>query len=187
MARTIQVALAGHSGNPAHLCHRVAVWLTYADDGTLGIAYEICGPLAGLRVPTPAAPAPAEALWQTTCCELFAGPANAAGYREFNFSPSGQWAAYDFHDYRQRAAGHPDGPAPRMVTQRTKDQLRLEVTLPHAALPAAPTLRLALSVVLEDQGGQHGYWALAHPAGRPDFHRGGFLLALEHSDPRLRR
>lgn len=180
MTQSIHVALAAHRTNPAPLHQRIDVTLTLQPDGALHIDYAIRGLNLDLRVPTPHAPAPADALWQTTCCELFAGPASAAGYREFNFSPSGQWAVYDFHDVRQRAPGHPDCPAPTLRTQRTEDLLRLEVTLPRAALPVAPALRLALSVVLEAEGGHHGYWALAHPVGKPDFHRGGFLLALDH-------
>jgi hypothetical protein len=48
------------------------------------------------------------------------------------------------------------------------------------ALPGASALRLALSAVIEETDGHLSYWALAHPAERPDFHhRDGFVLALE--------
>jgi len=45
-------------------------------------------------------------LWRHTCCELFAAPvalvatAQGGAYREFNFSPSGDWAAYAFDSPR---------------------------------------------------------------------------------------
>ena len=51
------------------------------------------------------------------------------------------------------------------------DELALQATVPCAAFPdlTAP-LRLGLSAVLEGDDGKLHYWALAHPASRPDFH-----------------
>jgi hypothetical protein len=50
-------------------------------------------------------------------------------------------------------------------------------------LPGASSLRLALSVVVEETDGRLSYWAITHPAERPDFHhRDGFVLPLEHPD-----
>ncbi len=43
----------------------------------------------------------ADELWKTTCCELFVYDGGGR-YREFNFSPSGQWAGYVFSGYRNR-------------------------------------------------------------------------------------
>jgi ABC-type uncharacterized transport system permease subunit len=41
-------------------------------------------------------------------------------------------------------------------------------------------LALALSVVVEHEDGVLSYWALAHPAAKPDFHhRDAFVLELE--------
>ena len=46
-------------------------------------------------------------------------------------------------------------------------------------LPAAGDWRLGLTAVVEETGGRISYWALAHPAGRPDFHRADcFVLEL---------
>jgi 23S rRNA (guanine745-N1)-methyltransferase len=57
------------------------------------------------------------------------------------------------------------------------------VRLAAKALPTGDgPLRLALTTVVELADGAPGtlsYWALAHPAGKPDFHhRDGFVLAL---------
>lgn len=57
----------------------------------------------GLGMTPPHFPAPADALWQTTCCEPFLGAAGHGGYHEFNFSPSGQWTTCDFADTRRHA------------------------------------------------------------------------------------
>ncbi len=184
MAHSVHLTLTGHHGNPARFHQRIDATLARGPDGALNIAYMIHGLNLDLRVPTPHAPAPAAALWQTTCCELFIGTAGQAGYREFNFSPSGQWAACNFLDYRQRGPDMPACPAPTIRTQREENLLEVDVLLPESALPGRVNgggdLRLALSVVLEANDGKLGYWALAHPPGRPDFHHpAGFVLSLQ--------
>lgn len=178
MANSVHVALAGHPTNPARFHQRLDVTLTRQANGALAIVYAIHGLNLDLRVPTPHAPAPEDALWKTTCCELFVGPTGQGDYREFNFSPSGQWAVYDFLDYRERKPGTPGCPAPTLLTRREEDLLQLDVLLPPGALPAGDPLRVAVSAVLEANDGNLGYWALAHPPGKPDFHRAGFMLCL---------
>jgi hypothetical protein len=177
MPRAVHVALAAHAANPPRFRERIDVSLQHAGDGGLVLSYGIRGLNLDLHVPTPHVPAPADALWSTTCCELFVAPAGAAGYREFNFSPSGQWAAYDFSGYRERSATAVLASPPTLTCQRTEDRLQLDVTLPHTALPHGPTFVLGLAAILQTQEGHLGYWALAHMPGKPDFHRReGFLL-----------
>ncbi len=49
--------------------------------------------------------------------------------------------------------------------------------------PRAP-LRLGLSAVIEASGGTLSYWALHHPADKPDFHNAkAFALRLELPGP----
>jgi hypothetical protein len=172
------VALVGHPDNPAGLRHAVAATLARLPGGGLAVGYAIRGGIDELRVPTVAEPAPADALWRTTCCELFVAGAGTA-YREFNFSPSGQWAACDFSGYRERAAQSAVLPQPTFSVRREGDALRVDVALAAAALPAA-ALRLGVSAVLETRDGRIGYWALAHAPGKPDFHHAAaFALALD--------
>lgn len=181
MSKAVHVRLAAHPANPVRFHQRIECTLAHAADGGLQIDYAIHGLNLDLRVPTPHAPAPADALWRTTCCELFVGPAGQSDYREFNFSPSGQWAVYDFLDYRERKPGSPDCHSPALQFERGEDLLKLSARLPHTSLPPVAkhgTLRIALSVVLEANDGSLGYWALAHAAGKPDFHRAGFMLCL---------
>ena len=100
-------------------------------------------------------------------------------YREFNFSPSGQWAAYVFTDYRAGMLPLELHRAPALRWQRTAARLELIATLPADALMTDQTaLRIALSAVIEEQSGTITYWALKHPAGQPDFHHPG-SFALE--------
>jgi len=179
MAHSVHVRLAGHTHNPERFHERIEASLTARPDGTLDIVYTIRGFNLDLRLPTPHAPAPAGALWRTSCCELFVGATGVSAYREFNFSPSGQWAVHHFSDTRQPLPGELVCPPPSICFTRGDDLLSMAVTLPKAALPKADTLRLAVAVVLEAEGGHHAYWALAHPPGKPDFHHhAGFVLSL---------
>lgn len=133
----------------------------------LRVAYVLRGAIDRLRLPTPHA---AGALWQHTCCELFVARALPA-YREYNFSPSGEWAAYSFDRYRNGAAV--EVADPRIALQRGDDQLELTATVP--AEPGA--LRIGLSVVVEEEN--ISYWALRHAPGKPDFHHpDAFALEL---------
>lgn len=179
MLQSVHVKLAAHPANPARFHQQIDVRLDRPHAGPMEITYVVHGLNLDLRVPSPHFPAPADALWRTTCCELFVGSPAHPGYREFNFSPSRQWAVFDFSDTRQR---HPESPAcaaPDIRTRRTEDLLQIDVSLPAAALPAHDALCLALSVILEAEGGSLGYWALAHPPGAPDFHHpAGFALSL---------
>lgn len=173
------VDLAPHPSTPYAVPASCTVALTRADNGDLRLCYTLRGPVAGLRVPTPRPPAAADGLWAHTCCEAFVGRPGSPAYREFNFSPSGEWAIYDFAAYRQRAAAATGLPAPRIVLQRAADALVLDVQVAAAALPDGRPLALGLAAVVESADGTLSYWALRHPAERPDFHhRDAFALTL---------
>lgn len=160
----------------------IRVSLARRPDGGLDLGWRLEGDVAGLTVPAVGAALPRERLWAHTCCELFVAPEGGEAYREFNFSPSGQWMAFDFAAYRQRVAD-PQLSGPRLSLSREAHALSLAVDLPAACLPAGDC-RLALTTVVELADGSHRYWALRHPPGRPDFHhRDGFALVLKGPTP----
>jgi hypothetical protein len=138
-------------------------------DGRLTLSYVIKGDLSRLRIPQPGPSRRADGLWVHTCFEVFVMAGDGPGYREFNFSPSGEWAVFAFRSYR-------DGgevavvPAPHIVVRRTTNRLELDATICHDFLPQGNPLRLGLSAVIEDAAGRLSYWALRHPPGKPDFH-----------------
>ncbi len=143
--------------------------MTLIDDG-IHLVYAISGDTSCLRIPPTTTPGPADGLWQHTCLEAFVAAEGDEAYREFNFSPSGQWAAYRFAGERQRdTSSAPDLPEPVMQLTVTPTLLKLDVQLPLAALPSH-RLELALCAVLEEHNGRLSYWALQHPQARPDFH-----------------
>lgn len=145
--------------------------------GGLRLHYRLLG-IGALRIPDPVIPAPADGLWQHTCCEAFVAAADGTVYHEFNFSPSGRWAAYRFSDTRQRDETWK--PPANLKVDRMDDgrMLHLVVELPMAFLPVHAA-SIGLTVVAEDKDGGLTYWAMRHLADHPDFHlRDSFVLPL---------
>ena len=131
-----------------------------------------------LRIPALQTPTAIDGLWEHTCLEAFIGVRGETAYREFNFSPSTQWAAYAFHDYRERKVWTAST-APVIAVAQTATGLTLEARIAAADLPANPAQQpweIGLTAVIETATGAKSYWALQHPAEKPDFHhRGGFV------------
>ncbi|KAB2965422.1 DOMON-like domain-containing protein [Zoogloea sp.] len=160
----------------------IQVALAATDEGGLAVTWRLSGDPAGMRIPQAGQALSRDRLWAHTCCELFVGAAGGEAYREFNFSPGGQWMAFDFASYRQRVAD-PALPAPCIEVGTDAAGLLLKAVLPAACLPAGE-YHLALTAVVELADGSHRYWALRHPPGHPDFHhRDGFALVLKGPTP----
>ncbi|MGH8741152.1 MAG: DOMON-like domain-containing protein [Burkholderiales bacterium] len=162
------IALACHPGSRSRAVGRVGVQVQRSG-GALCLAYVIEGSIEALRVPPPGL----QPIWQHTCCEAFVARPGSPAYHEFNFSPSGDWAAYAFTDYRQGAPlAVPD---PRIVVRLSQDKLELAASVD---IPMK-NLMLGLSAVIEERDGTLSYWALRHAPGKPDFHhRDAFALEL---------
>lgn len=109
-------------------------------------------------------------LWKTTCFEIFWQPIGGTSYREFNLSPSGRWAAYDFDAFRE---GMRDAPvdAISMGNAHTSSngvgELVLKASI-AADLPAPA--QVALNAIVEHLDGGLQYWALGFPPGKAEFH-----------------
>lgn len=139
----------------------------------LVLDYRVSGRIKALRVPAPASPLRTDDLWRHTCFEAFVQDGDA-GYREYNFSPSTQWAAYRFTAYRDGMTPEPVA-TPQIVVAAEARSLRIT-----AAFDISPgAARAGLAAVIEDGAGWKSYWALRHPAGKADFHHAdGFALTL---------
>lgn len=174
------LTLLPHPATPCPAVTDIDVRVSPTADGGLKLAYVLSGAPAGLRLPAPRPGGPADELWRHTCCEAFIGIPGQPTYREFNFSPSGQWAVYAFTDTRQRDDAFVPAAAPVLALRLLPDRLELQATLPPALLPpAGAALQLGLTVVVESQDGRLAYWALHHPADHPDFHlREGHTFAV---------
>lgn len=149
--------------------------------GRLGLTFRITRG-AGLVIPPPAEPLRTDELWKHTCFEAFLKSPGDEAYLELNLSPSGQWAAYAFDGYR--AGMRPaDIPAPRTRWRDTADGFELTAEIAGLPLPA-DAWSAGLAAVIEETSGRTSYWALAHPAGRADFHHhDGFALTLPGPTP----
>jgi hypothetical protein len=167
------IPLVPHPSTPGAVALGVRAAATRTQQGQLALRYRIEGELGRLRIPPPRAPAPGERLWQHLCCEAFVATSPVRAYREFNFSPSGEWGAFEFHGYRE--GGPLSVSDPGIAVRRDGQALELSASIEVGAAE----LRLGLCVVIEELDGALSYWALRHPAPRPDFHHpDGFALEL---------
>jgi hypothetical protein len=141
--------------------------------GVLDMSFRLDGDLSRLRVPAPSVPRIAQGLWEHTCFEAFVAIDHRSEYHEFNFAPSGEWAAHVFRRYRDGGPLADEALAPSIRLRATDRRLELQA---HSGAP----LRIGLAAVIEGNEGTLSYWALRHPPGKPDFHHAdGFALRLE--------
>jgi hypothetical protein len=155
--------LSRHPDAPPGAIHTVDAELRRVPGGVVATFHAI-GDMANLVVPPPAAPSRADDLWRTTCFELFIG-GEADSYREFNLSPSGAWAAYQFGAHR---TGRRNIDA-RIEIETSLDNRCMSVTAKiESEFPdPAPA---GLTAVIEESDGLIRYWSTAFAPGEPDFH-----------------
>jgi len=178
-------ALICHPSRPAAGIDAVTVGLTPASTGQMEFRFRIAAPVGILQVPPPGTDVevPVDGLWQHTCCEVFLARMGQPAYREFNFSPSGHWAAYAFSATRQRdvSAEGDLRRRPEIQVNHGPDGFDMRVTLLPQHFPSGDqALCVGLSAVLEAASDAScSYWALRHPTAVPDFHhRGAFALCI---------
>ncbi|HJQ63398.1 MAG TPA: DOMON-like domain-containing protein [Burkholderiales bacterium] len=180
IVQTLKLVCHPESHNAAVRGISVAVRRASGDE--LAIGYTIAGEFERLLMPPTPATRTAHELWKHTCCECFIARKGHPEYYEFNFSPSGEWAAYAFSNYREGVALIGETLDPRIAVRRFADRLELDASIALERFPLryrGGALALGLSAVIEDVGGELSYWALRHPSAKPDFHhRDSFTLEL---------
>lgn len=171
-----------HPWTPTDVVDGIRVSVLRSADNLLALTFCVNGDVTRIRVPPPCPPRIAHQLWEHTCFEAFVAVDGARGYHELNFAPSGEWAGYDFAAYREVAGLADAALAPRIAVRPAADRLELDAELALDRLlldQARAPLRLGLSAVIEASDGTLSYWALRHPAGKPDFHHAdAFALRL---------
>ncbi len=154
-----------HPATPASTVSAVTVECELQPRGKLWLRYFVdCG-INNVILPPNAKPKRTDGLWTTSCFELFLRKTDSSSYIEFNFSPSSEWAAYRFDDYRKGMANW-ETATPEIYAYASETHYALEATvsLPHGLWEAS------LSAVIHERNDIKSYWALNHPPGEPDFH-----------------
>lgn len=141
---------------------------------TTNIWFGVGAPAERFVIPKLTEPWRADELWLTTCFEAFLRPEGEASYREWNFAPSGNWAAFDFSSHREGMARADVGSPPYIRMEDNFTWWALGATI---AVDAETQWELGLSAVLEEKDGIKSYWALAHEGEEPDFHDPGCFVA----------
>ena len=132
--------------------------------GALAVSFRLDADFARVRIPPLRRARFVDGLWRQTCFEVFVARKGSRAYREYNLSPSLEWAAYEFSAYRKRSGR-------KIGRPRWNGRV--------ATIAARGCLQIGLSAVIEETSGALSYWALRHPPGKPDFHdRRGFALEL---------
>ena len=167
----MQLQLVPHPASaPAHPSFEVWASVDHAAAfgaaATTNIWFGIGAPPARFVIPEGAGERVDE-LWRTTCFEAFLRAEGTEGYREWNFAPSGDWAAYDFEAYREGMTAAPVAAPPYVRMEDNFTWWSLGATI---AVDADTKWQLGLSAVIEEQDGTKSYWALAHASAKPDFH-----------------
>ena len=169
--------LVAHPDHPPAGVSQVEARIIGADDHWLRARWRIEG-TQQLVVPPFAGKGRTDELWQTTCFELFLKPLGGEVYLELNLSPSERWNAYDFDSHRTGMRERPFPHEPECTLRQGSHFAIFDAAIPLAGLPDHDCA-MGLCAVLEEKGGIVSYWALAHPAGKPDFHAPAcFTLAL---------
>ena len=185
MAYPYKTMLTCHPETCSASVGEIQARVSWTKDNGLALTYALKGDLTRLRIPQPQPPHRADGLWQHTCFEAFISVKDKPEYYEFNFAPSGQWAAYRFLRYREGTPFENDIAAPKITVHNPTVGLDLHAivyldSLPTVTIRRSARFRLALAAVIEEQNGGLSYWALRHPPGKPDFHhRDAFILDFE--------
>ena len=170
------------AGAAQDLVQELSVKIARPAHDQLALTYRLAGELASLRLHEPRPPIRSDGLWRYTCFEAFIGHAGAPDYWEYNFSPSGAWASYHFTGYREGMAPLLKGAQPHIAQKISSDTFELSALVDLSWLAKSSAgigLRLGLAAVIEDKARGLSYWALKHPAEKPDFHHAeGFVVEL---------
>jgi hypothetical protein len=156
-------SLYRHPDTPPGAIQSIDAELERAEEGAVA-TFHVLGNISKLILPPPAAPQRTDGLWRTTCFELFV-ERRKGGYREFNLSPSGAWAAYDFDGYRK---GMRNADADVAISFSNESNRLTMIAVIDSEFP--DFARVGISAVVEEADGAIRYWATSFSPGKPDFH-----------------
>ena len=183
MAAEDWIDLKCHPSTCTETVSAVDVLVRQSANAELRVTFRLNGDLQRLSIPSLRAPRIGTEVWRHTCFEVFIAVEGQPAYHEFNFAPSGEWTVYAFTGYRNGSPVANEKLRPQIAVRTAGNQFELDSRVRLDALSAIhprASLRVGLSAVIEASDGTLSYWALRHPAGKPDFHDAdGFALLLE--------
>jgi hypothetical protein len=174
-----------HPSTRAEMVRAIEVIVRRSASAELRMTFRLDGEIPSIVVSPSGVGGRAIELWRHTCFEAFIKVEGQSAYHEFNFAPSGEWAVYAFSGYRNGRPVTNEMMRPQIAVRSTGSRLELDAVVGLDTLsdvhPRA-SLDIGLSAIIESRDGL-SYWALRHPAGKPDFHNAeGFALLLEPPD-----
>lgn len=182
-----RMELGCHASTKCNVVVRpIEVLVSRSTSAELQMTFRVNGEIPRILLSPPDERRAAKELWRHTCFETFVAIDGDPAYHEFNFAPTGDWMVYAFSSYRNGGPVANEMMRPQIGVRSTASRLELDAVVRLDALSAAHTsvsLRIGLSAIIESSDGL-SYWALRHPAGKPDFHDAyGFALLLEAPGP----
>ena len=180
------IDLKCHTSTRTESVRAIQVLVRRSDTAELQVSFRLDGDISRINIAAPVAPRIGTELWRHTCFEAFINVEGQTGYHEFNFAPSGEWCHYALSGYRKGAPVADETMRPHIALRSSASRLELDAIVRLDTLSSVhprAVLRIGLSAVIEASDGL-SYWALRHPADKPDFHHAdGFALVLEPPGP----
>ena len=173
-----------HPGDRAVAAIALTAEISVNREQGLIVNFELQGALDSILCTEPTSPPQRrDELWRHTCFEVFVQRGAGPGYLEFNFSPSGDWAAYEFQGYR---SGRMDYGSSSIAVTRTRfEDVHLMLRTQSQLKPQAEKRdwHLNVAAVIEARDGTLSYWAVRHSRPKPDFHQSAaFCIVLASDD-----
>jgi hypothetical protein len=144
--------------------------VSLSPEGLLWLHYIVDAAPETVELLHECAPERTDNLWKSTCFEVFVQRPGKAGYLEFNFAPSYQWAAYRFSGYRSGMENLPLSSIPEIYLTGGETWFTVEASVQLPADWVGKNVVANITAVIESSDGQLGYWAHNHPEKQPDFH-----------------
>jgi hypothetical protein len=168
----VRLFLTPHPLSRSFAVDQIEVEIERPRSDQLMLSFTLTGNIPSIVVPQVSAPIRRTELWKRTCFEAFLRFSTEPQYYEFNFSPSTEWAAYKFDDYRTTMRDAPEIDAIRINWWSAGNSYTLEAGLKIGSMLnlTRATWQIGLSAVIEERSGSRSYWSLVHPTENPDFH-----------------
>lgn len=188
--------LLPHPAMPPDAISVVSCGVSWRNAGEWVFDFIVGEPPEALVLPEPLTPSRADGLWETTCFELFLRRPGSAAYMEFNFSPSGRWAAWAFDGYREGRrdleivpptvlTSDPEQFAmaslARMEALGLDPEVARLLARPSDLSPRGPTAQFALTATVKDPAfAAEGPWLASLSAVIEEAHGAKSYWALAH-------